>query len=251
MGGPVKVLSEKKFDTSLGEAFLRPAAVRQMFSDRGWSKVAAFHTRIPMHRSQEYLCKIAQEITDGLFIHALVGDKRASDVPDEVRMDCFKALVTNYFNQDRTILAAYPMHMRFAGPREALLHAIIRQNFGCSHLIVGRDHAGMSDFYGLFEAQDIFDTLWQGALELQPIKVDWTFWSMKNNGMASLKTCPTDDPTDRLVVSGTKLRRLLTEGEIGKLPPEFSRPEVLEILADYYTNLMQKATIKKGPLSGE
>ena len=234
VGGPLTVVSEMNFRTLYGEHFLHPADARRIFIDRGWSSVAAFQARNPIHRSQEFMCKVAQETVDGLFIHVLVGHLRSGEVPAEVRMRCYKALIDNYFNPEHTILGVYPMDMRYGGPREALLHAIFRQNFGCSHLLVGRDHAGVGDFYGLFEAQMIFDTLWEGALEIQPIKMDWMFWSHRNNGMVSLKTSPVDDPADRVILSGTKFRRLIADGRINEIPPEFSRPEVLQILAEYY-----------------
>lgn len=234
VAGPLTVLNEMDFRTLYGEHYLHPADSRRIFTERGWTTVAAFQARNPIHRSQEFMCKVAQETVDGLFIHALVGHLRPGEVPAEIRMRCYKALIDNYFNQERTLLGVYPMDMRYGGPREALLHAIFRQNFGCSHLLVGRDHAGVGDFYGLFEAQMIFDTLWEGALEIRPIKMDWMFWSHRNNGMVSLKTCPLDDPADRVIVSGTKFRRLIVEGRINEIPPEFSRPEVLTILSEYY-----------------
>jgi len=234
VGGPLKVISEMNFRTLYGDYFLHPTEARAFFAERGWSTVAAFQARNPIHRSQEFMCKVAQEMVDGLFIHALVGNLQPDEIPAEVRMQCYKGLVDNYFNPEHTILAVYPMDMRYGGPREALLHAIFRQNFGCSHLIVGRDHAGVGDFYGFFEAQTIFDTLWEGALEISPLKMDWMFWSHRNNGMVSLKTCPIDDPVDRVILSGTKFKRLISEGKISEIPPEFSRPEVLAILAKYY-----------------
>ena len=245
VGGPVKVLSEKDYNQEYGEAYMHPSVSRKMFEERGWSTVAAFQTRNPIHRSHEYLTKIAQEVMDGLFIHALVGKLKPGDIPGQVRMMCYKALLENYYNMDRTVLGVYPLEMRYGGPREAILHGVFRQNFGCSHLIVGRDHAGVGDFYGLFEAQEIYDTLWEGALELQPLKIDWTFWCYKCGGMASLKTCP-HDKAERCVVSGTKFRRLMSEDRVDEIPPEFSRPEVLAILKDYYANLTERVKIKKG-----
>jgi len=241
VGGPVTVLGEKNFRQTYGDAYMHPAAARAIFEERGWSTVGAFQTRAPIHRSQEYICKLAQEILDGLFIHAVVGNLMPEEVPGPVRFACYQTLIDNYFNQERTLLAAYPMGMRYAGPREALLHAIIRQNFGCSHLLVGRDHAGVGDFYGLFEAQTIFDSLESGALEIQPLKVDWTFWSHRNNGMASLKTCPVDDPEDRVIISGSKLRWLLRNRRGHEVPAEFSRPEVMTILEEYYSSLDPKS----------
>ncbi len=245
VGGPVKTLSEKDFKQKYGEAYMHPSVSRKIFEERGWSTVAAFQTRNPIHRSHEFLTKIAQEVLDGVFIHALVGKLKPGDIPGETRMKCYKALLDNYYNMERTILGVYPLEMRYGGPKEAILHGIFRQNFGCSHLIIGRDHAGVGDFYGLFEAQEIYDTLWDGALELQPLKIDWTFWCYKCGGMASLKTCP-HSKEDRCVVSGTKFRRLMSEDRVDEVPPEFSRPEVLAILKDYYANLTEKVKIKKG-----
>lgn len=245
LGGPIKAISEKNFKQVYGEAYMHPSVVRSIFEERGWSKVAAFQTRNPIHRSHEFLCKIAQEVLDGVFIHALVGKLKSGDIPGETRMICYQELIDNYFNKERTVMGVYPLEMRYGGPKEGLLHGIFRQNFGCSHLIIGRDHAGVGDFYGLFEAQEIYDTLWDGALELQPLKLDWSFWSFKLNGMCSLKTWPPHLPKeDRVVVSGTKFRRIMSEG--GDVPPEFSRPEVLEILKNYYQGLEQKVVIKKG-----
>ncbi len=246
VGGPIKALSEKDFIQKYGEHYMHPSVSRQIFEDRGWSTVAAFQTRNPIHRSHEFLTKIAQEVLDGVFIHALVGKLKPGDIPGEVRMKCYKALIDNYYNAERTVLGVYPLEMRYGGPKEALLHGVFRQNHGCSHLIIGRDHAGVGDFYGLFEAQEIYDTLWDGALELQPLKIDWTFWCHKCEGMASLKTCP-HSKEDRVVVSGTKFRRLMSEGKVEEVPKEFSRPEVLEILKDYYANPeARKVKIKKG-----
>lgn len=242
VAGPVVVLSEKDFRQRYGDAYLTPADARKLFADRGWQDIAAFQTRKPMHRSQEYFCKVAQELVDGLFIHAVVGSPAADEVDAEIRFACYQALVENYFNRERTVLGVLPLEMRYAGPREALLHAIIRQNFGCSQILIGRDHAGVGDFYGLFEAQAIFDTLWEDALVIRPIKIDWTFWSKKNGGMASLKTAPTDDPEDRVVLSGSKFRWMLHQRRAGEVPPEFSRPEVLRILEKYFSRLSATKT---------
>lgn len=234
VGGPVTTLTEGRLKEMCGKAFLAPAIARQVFEDRGWSTVVAFETRSPMHRSQEYICKVAQELFDGLLIHAAMGALKSGEIPEEIRFKCYTALIDKYMNREHTLLAVHPMGARYAGPREALLHAVVLQNFGCSHLLVGRDHAGVGDFYGLFEAQGIFDILWPGALAIQPLKIDWAFWSFRNNGMATLKTCATEEPSDRVLVSGTKLQRLLAEGKVEDIPSEYSRPEVLEVLAAYY-----------------
>lgn len=231
LGGPVKVLSEGEYPSRFSGYYARPAEVRRIFEERGWFQVAAFQVRNPIHRSHEYCTKIALEITDGLFIHPLVGALKADDIPAEVRIRCYEVLLDNYYPKDRVVMRVYPMEMRYAGPREALLHAIIRQNFGCSYLIVGRDHAGVGNYYGPFDAQKIFETLKPDDLQIKPLNIDWTFYCYKCEGMASLKTCP-HGAEDRCLISGTELRRLLSEGEMP--PPEFSRPEVLEILRDYY-----------------
>jgi sulfate adenylyltransferase len=232
LGGPLKALNEGRYPELFPE-FARPAETRKIFTERGWSTVAAFQTRNPMHRSHEYLVKIAIEVSDGVFIHPIVGALKPGDIPAEVRMKCYQALIDRYLPAKRVVLKVYPMEMRYGGPREAVLHAIIRQNFGCSHLIIGRDHAGVGKYYGPFEAQEIFDRLEPGALEIRPLKLDWTFWCYKCVGMASMKSCP-HDKEDRLLISGTELRAMLSEN---RHPPEqFSRPEVLEILIDYFQN---------------
>ena len=234
LGGPVKVLSEGEYPSRFPKYFARPQEVRQIIEDRGWSQVAAFQVRNPIHRSHEYCTKIALEISDGLFIHPLVGALKADDIPAEVRIECYEVLLEKYYPKDRVLMRVYPMEMRYAGPREALLHAIIRQNFGCSHLIVGRDHAGVGNYYGPFDAQKIFETLKPNDLVIKPLNIDWTFYCYKCEGMASLKTCP-HSAEDRCLISGTELRRMLSNDEMP--PPEFSRPEVLKILIDYYKGL--------------
>lgn len=234
LAGPVKVFSEGPYPKLFGQSYGRPAETRALFLERGWSTVAAFQTRNPIHRSHEYCTKIALEVSDGLLIHPLVGKLKADDIPAEVRMKCYQVLMKNYYPKDRVVLRVYPMEMRYAGPREALLHAIVRQNFGCSHLIVGRDHAGVGNYYHPFDAQKIFDEIDEEDLSLKPLKLDWTFWCCKCDGMASAKTCP-HDKEDRVLISGTQLRHLLAKGE--RPPKEFSRPEVVEILIEYYKNL--------------
>ena len=231
IGGPVTAFGEGGYPERFGEYFARPKETRRLFAERNWSQVAAFQLRNPMHRSHEYCTKIALEVSDGLFIHPLVGALKEGDIPAEVRMRCYEVLLDRYYPKDRVILKVYPMEMRYAGPREALLHAVIRQNFGCTHLIVGRDHAGVGSYYGPFDAQDIFDSLQPGDLHIKPLKIDWTFHCYKCGTMASMKTCP-HGPEDRCLISGTELRRMLSNGEMP--PPEFSRPEVLEILIEYY-----------------
>jgi sulfate adenylyltransferase len=237
LAGPVAVLSEGEYPVKYPKLYIRPAEARAMFLQRGWSVVAAFQTRNPMHRSHEHLVKIALEISDGVFIHQVLGKLKAGDIPAEIRTRAIQAMIDNYFRPDTVIQAGYPIEMRYAGPREALLHALIRQNFGCSHLIVGRDHAGVGDYYGPHDSQAIFDQLWPGALLTKPLKIDVTFYCRKCYGMATGKTCP-HDPKYRIAISGTEQRKMLSSN--AEIPPEFSRPEVVAILKEYYAGLKAK-----------
>ncbi len=237
LAGPVKVLSQGDFPQKYGALFMSPRQTRAKFEEMGWSKVAAFQTRNPMHRSHEYLAKIAVETCDGVLIHSLLGNLKPGDIPAEVRAKAIATLTENYFVKKTVIQAGYPLDMRYAGPREALLHALFRQNYGCSHQIVGRDHAGVGSYYGPFDAHHIFDTIPKDALQTQPIKIDVSFWCYKCGGMASARTCPHTD-ADRLQVSGTQLRKSLSEG--APVAAEFSRPEVLAILREYYASLEPK-----------
>jgi len=241
LAGPIKVLSESFYPVEYPELYQTPAQARALFEEKGWRTVAALQLRNPMHRSHEYLAKIALEVSDGLYIHQLLGKLKAGDIPADVRVQAIQALVDNYFVKDTVIQGGYPMEMRYAGPREALLHACFRQNYGCSHLIVGRDHAGVGDYYGPFDAQTIFLDIPEGSLELRPLPIDWTFYCYKCMGMASMKTCP-HGKEDRLLLSGTLVRKTLSEG--GELPKEFSRAEVVKILQDYYAGLEEKVEIK-------
>jgi sulfate adenylyltransferase len=234
LAGRVSCLSEGEFPDKYGSLYLRPAETRALFMEKGWSKVAAFQTRNPMHRSHEHLAKIAVEVTDGVFIHQVLGKLKPGDIPAEVRTEAIQAMIDNYFVPGTVIQAGYPIEMRYAGPREALFHALIRQNYGCSHLIVGRDHAGVGDYYGPFDAQHVFDTLWDGALVTQALKIDITFFCEKCYGMATAKTCP-HDAEHRINISGTKQREMLSNGE--DIPVEFSRPEVVKVLKSYYAGL--------------
>jgi sulfate adenylyltransferase len=241
LAGPVKVLSTGGFKEKYGEQFMTPAETRAAFEKMGWKRVAAFQTRNPMHRSHEYLAKIAIETMDGVLIHSLLGNLKPGDIPAEVRSEAIEVLTKNYFAPNTTIQAGYPLDMRYAGPREALLHALFRQNYGCSHLIVGRDHAGVGDYYGPFDAQKIFDEIPANALETKNMNIDWTFWCKKCGGMASQRTCPhTKD--DRILLSGTKVRSMLSEGQ--DLPVEFSRPEVAKVLQKYYAGLSAEQNVK-------
>jgi sulfate adenylyltransferase len=241
LAGPIKVLSTGGFKEKYGEQFMTPAETRAMFEKLGWKRIAAFQTRNPMHRSHEYLAKIAIETMDGVLVHSLLGNLKPGDIPADVRSEAISVLVDNYFAPNTVIQAGYPLDMRYAGPREALLHALFRQNYGCSHLIVGRDHAGVGDYYGPFDAQHIFDELPAGSLETQNMNIDWTFWCNKCGGMASQRTCPhTKD--DRILLSGTKVRSMLSEGQ--DLPVEFSRPEVAKVLQKYYKGLSAEQNVK-------
>lgn len=234
LAGPVVALSEGHYPETYDGLYYRPAETRAMFEANGWSKVAAFQTRNPMHRSHEYLAKVAIEICDGLLIHQVLGALKPGDIPAGVRVDAIDALVKNYFVPGTVIQAGYPIEMRYAGPREALLHAVFRQNFGCTHLVVGRDHAGVGDFYGPLDAHHIFDTLPPGSLGIQPLKIDITFFCYKCNGMATGKTCPHGEK-DRLAISGTRLREMFAGHEA--IPVEFSRGEVVEVLQSHYDTL--------------
>ena len=237
LAGPIVVLSEGEYPAKYPQLYIRPAQSRAMFLERGWSNVAAFQTRNPMHRSHEHLVKIAVEVSDGVFIHQVLGKLKAGDIPAEVRIRAIQAMIDNYFRPETIVQAGYPIEMRYAGPREALLHALIRQNFGCSHLIVGRDHAGVGDYYGPFDAHHIFDQLWPGALHTRPLKIDITFYCRKCYGMATAKTCP-HDPKYHISISGTEQREMLSSN--ADIPPEFSRPEVVAILKEYYAGLQSK-----------
>lgn len=241
LAGPIKVLSLGGFPETYGELLMSPKETRALFESYGWSKVAAFQTRNPMHRSHEYLAKVAVETCDGVLVHSLLGNLKPGDIPADVRTEAIGTLIDHYFVKKTVVQAGYPLDMRYAGPREALLHALFRQNYGCSHLIVGRDHAGVGSYYGPFDAHHIFDELPKGALETQALKIDWTFWCYECGGMASNRTCPHAEEK-RLLLSGTKLRKMLSEG--GDVPAEFSRPEVLEVLRAYYGSLAEHEKVE-------
>jgi sulfate adenylyltransferase len=241
LAGPVRVLSDGGFAQRYPGLFMTPAQTRAAFESKGWSTVAAFQTRNPMHRSHEYLAKIAIEICDGVLVHSLLGNLKPGDIPAEVRTRAISALLDKYFVAGTVLQSGYPLDMRYAGPREALLHALFRQNYGCAYQVLGRDHAGVGSYYGPFDAHRIFDEIASDALETKPMKIDWTFWCYRCGGMASDRTCP-HVPEDRLLLSGTKLRKMLSEGSA--VPSEFSRPEVLDILREYYAGLDEKVEVK-------
>ena len=265
LAGPVVAFGESHYPETYRGLYLRPDETRALFREKGWSRVAAFQTRNPMHRSHEFLAKVAIEVCDGVLIHQVVGALKPGDIPADVRVEAIDRLVESHFAPGTAIQAGYPIEMRYAGPREALLHALFRQNFGCSHLVVGRDHAGVGDYYGPFDAHDVFDEIGADDLEIRPLKIDVTFYCHKCAGMATGRTCydpgagdPPDEaariafaaevatgaaaprpcphgPEARLSVSGTRLREMFANRET--VPEEFSRREVLEVLQAYYDGL--------------
>ncbi len=228
LAGPLEVLTPR-YEPPFPEHRRTPAQTRAVFAEHGWRTVVAFQTRNPIHRAHEYITKCALEICDGLLIHPLVGQTQKGDIPAEVRMRCYEVLLANYYNPQNTLLSVFPAAMRYAGPREAIFHAMIRKNYGCTHLIVGRDHAGVGKYYGTYDAQRIFDEFDPAEIGITPLRFEHSFWCNKSGAMATGKTT-NSSPDERVFLSGTAVREMLSHGE--RPPVEFTRPEIADMLIE-------------------
>ena len=231
LGGDIRMINPIP-DERFNEFRLKPAATRKIFQERGWERVVAFQTRNPIHRAHEYLTKVALESVDGLLIHPIVGETKSDDIPAATRMQCYQIMMEKYYNPKHVLLSVLPAAMRYAGPCEAIFHAIMRKNYGCSHMIVGRDHAGVGNYYGTYDAQQIFDQFDSAELGIVPMKFEHAFFCKVSKQMATSKTSPSKDPSERIFLSGTKIREMLANGQMP--PEEFTRPEIARLLVESY-----------------